>query len=74
MAIKHRGPRRTAVIGGDLLTPRDTAARLGVKPVTLTDWRYRNRGPAWVRVGRLIRYPAAALDAWLAEHLEIPAA
>jgi predicted DNA-binding transcriptional regulator AlpA len=42
------------------------AAFLGVTEATLADWRYRGRhGPAFVKVGRLVRYRLEDLDAWL---------
>ena len=50
----------------DLLTPHQVATRLRVTLGALTDWRYRRVGPTYVKVGKLCRYPAAALDAWLA--------
>ena len=65
--------RTTSQRLGDLLTPAQLAERLGIPETTLTDWRYRRRGPAWVRVGRLVRYPAAMVDEWLAARLERPA-
>jgi hypothetical protein len=33
--------------------------------LTLSDWRTKGIGPAYVKVGRLIRYRIADLDAWL---------
>lgn len=57
---------------GELLTTRQVMARLGVQYVTLSDWRYRHRGPAWVQVGRLIRYPSALLEKYIAERLHQP--
>jgi hypothetical protein len=36
-----------------------------ISPLTLADWRAKRFGPAYVRVGRLIRYRQADLDAWL---------
>ena len=67
-----RSDRRTPSITqlGELLTPPQVAQRLGVRLVTLADWRFRGRGPRWVRVGRLVRYPSALLEAWLAERLQ----
>src|SRR5215475_14157194 len=54
--------RKPPVELGDLLTPPEVAKRLGVELATLVDWRYRGRGPAWIRVGgRLIRYPERPL-------------
>jgi hypothetical protein len=41
------------------------AAFLCVTEATLADWRYRRRGPAFVKVGRLVRYRPEDLDAWL---------
>jgi hypothetical protein len=54
--------------------PATVAARLGVKDVTLTDWRFRKRGPKWVKVGRLVRYPSALLEQWIAARLQGDAA
>ena len=50
----------------DMLTTQEVADRIRVHPVTLARWRAAGTGPAFVRVGRSIRYPAAELDAWLA--------
>jgi len=36
-----------------------------IKPRTLQRWRQERVGPAWIRVGRLIRYRKSALDAFL---------
>ena len=49
-----------------LLLPAAAAALLGVSVDTLADWRCRGGGPRYVRVGRLIRYRDADLQAWLA--------
>lgn len=49
-----------------LLTPRDVATRLAVTIGTLVDWRFRRVGPPYVKVGKLVRYPADALAAWIA--------
>ena len=51
----------------DLLTPSEVAEYLGVTQATLTDWRYRRRGPEFLRVGRLIRYRKDSLLLWLDE-------
>ena len=45
--------------------PREVAAQLGVHVNTLADWRRDGRGPDYIRIGRVIRYPAAAVDRWL---------
>ena len=55
---------------GELLPPPRVAERLGVPETTLTDWRLRRRGPPFVKVQRLVRYPSLLLDQWLASRLQ----
>lgn len=51
---------------GDLLTESDAAIVLGgIAPRTLQQWRYKRRGPPYVRVGSHVRYRRTALEAWL---------
>ena len=38
------------------LTSAQAAAFLGVKVATLSDWRYRGRGPRYVKMGRRVHY------------------
>jgi excisionase family DNA binding protein len=38
------------------LTERQAAERLGLKVATLRAWRHQRRGPAFVRLGRAVRY------------------
>ncbi len=45
----------------DLLTESEAAAFLRLQPVTLKKWRFRGRGPAYVRLGSAIRYERRAL-------------
>jgi hypothetical protein len=47
------------------LTEADAAARLGLKVATLRAWRHQGRGPAFVRLGRAIRYLAIDVDSFL---------
>lgn len=47
------------------LTEVDAAARLGLKVATLRAWRHQGRGPAFVRLGRAIRYLASDLEEFL---------
>lgn len=49
----------------ELLTGRETSETLKVPEATLTDWRYRGKGPEYVRVGRGVRYRRTAIDRWL---------
>jgi predicted site-specific integrase-resolvase len=51
----------------ELLTPDQAAERMGLKPQTLAVWRTTGRyGLPYIRAGRLIRYAAADIDAFLA--------
>ena len=49
----------------DLMTPLDVSRYLGVPPGTLANWRYLGRGPAFLRVGRHVRYRDADVTAWV---------
>lgn len=50
----------------EVLTPPQAAEYLQVPLRTLDAWRYRNTGPAYLRVGRHVRYRRSDLDAYLA--------
>lgn len=47
-----------------LLTPQELSEHLGVPTTTLANWRYLHRGPAFVRVGRHVRYRVEDVIAW----------
>ena len=52
----------------DPLMRSDAVAEyLGVQIPALEKWRQLGTGPAYVKVGRLVRYRKSALDAWLTE-------
>ena len=38
------------------LTAAQAAEFLGIKPTTLANWRMEDKGPKYMRVGRMIRY------------------
>lgn len=57
---------RSAVAGlPRLLSAEDVAEYLGVPVTTLYRWRHLGTGPTAVRVGRHLRYEAAAVRRWL---------
>lgn len=48
------------------LNPKEAAAYLNTSPWTLSDWRYKGRGPKYSKMGpRLVRYAKADLDAFM---------
>ena len=49
----------------DLRTVNELAEFLGVSQATLNAWRWRGKGPRWIRVGRYVRYPRRDTEAWL---------
>lgn len=57
-----------------LVTADEAAAILGVAEQTMRGWRYENRPdqPAFVKVGRLIRYRPSVLEAWISEREHKP--
>lgn len=52
-------------VGDQYLTPTDLSDLLGVSPQTLAHWRYAGTGPAFVKAGKYVRYPASSLGNWL---------
>lgn len=50
-----------------LLNTRQAAEFLGVQYNTLNAWRYLKRGPKFVKLGALVRYDEAELNAYIAE-------
>lgn len=52
---------------GCLLTDLELAALTGLAQPTLRNWRALGIGPDWVRLGgRAVRYPAVAVQAFIA--------
>lgn len=60
-------PLRGGVVTA-LLTPDEVAQQLAVPRQTLAAWRHRGEGPAYVKLGRHVRYHTADIDAWVARH------
>ncbi len=50
---------------GVLLSSGAVAEYLGVPTGTLANWRYQGRGPAYVRIGRHVRYRADDIARWV---------
>jgi excisionase family DNA binding protein len=48
-----------------LLTEPEVAQRLRVSLACLRRWRLERRGPRFLKVGSLVRYPSEELDRWI---------
>jgi predicted DNA-binding transcriptional regulator AlpA len=48
-----------------LIDPPALSTKLGIPEATLSQWRYRSIGPAYIKVGRHVRYRDEDVDAWL---------
>lgn len=55
-----------------LLWPEQVAEMLGLPTGTLANWRYQGRGPAFVKVGRHVRYRRSDVLGWIEQHV-VPA-
>ena len=70
--MKKNSPKIPTPADADNATPRlalrakDAAAALSISPRLLWSWTNQGKIPC-VRFGRSVRYPVAALEAWLAE-------
>ena len=60
--------------GAEPLTETEAAGRLGLKVATLRAWRHQGRGPAFVRLGRAIRYLRSDIDEFLTANRHHPTA
>jgi len=57
----------TTATADALLTREQVASRLGLKSQTLAAWATRGGGPAYIKVGRCVRYRSGDLERWLDE-------
>lgn len=48
------------------LTEKQVAEIMGLSVKTLQRWRLFGEGPEWRKFGTAVRYPADALEAWIA--------
>ena len=54
------------------LSPKQTAEYLGVGLDCLQAWRSARKGPAWSKVGKVVRYDVGDLDNFLRQHRQEP--
>ena len=64
LAVKL-GESQCARMDSQLITPPELGTELGVPERTLAQWRYRGIGPAYLKIGRHVRYDRREVDAWL---------
>ncbi|WP_433699269.1 helix-turn-helix transcriptional regulator [Nocardiopsis sp. CA-288880] len=51
-------------MAGPILNTRQLAERWGCGEQTLVNQRYRGAGPRWIKLGRLVRYRLADIEAY----------
>jgi predicted DNA-binding transcriptional regulator AlpA len=56
----------TSALESVFISTAQLSAWIGVSSITLNQWRARGQGPAFVRMGRTIRYDRRDVEAWLA--------
>ena len=49
----------------DYLSEAAAAKFLGIRPSTLTTWRWRGKGPRFTKFARRVYYSRASLESWL---------
>lgn len=49
----------------DLITEKEAAQILGIKPQSLAVWRMNGENLSFIRIGRLIRYRREDLEHWI---------
>ena len=52
-----------------LLTASDVSQWLATSEAALAQLRYRHEGPAYIHLGRSVRYRAADVEAYISENL-----
>ena len=73
MQIENIGTTETAATAAHQPMPESEAAsRLGLKVATLRAWRHQGRGPAYVRLGRAVRYLASDIHDFLNSNRHSP--
>jgi hypothetical protein len=60
------------ILDEPLLSEDEAAQTLKVKKLTMTAWRHRGQGPAYVRVGKLIKYTPSQLKEYVASRIVRP--
>ena len=72
MATENTVANETICANSQPLTESDAATRLGLKVATLRAWRHQGRGPAYVRLGRAVRYLPVDIEEYLSSNRYSP--
>lgn len=64
-------PKTKADAGIQLLDEYEVSKRLSISVNTLRYWRACGEGPNYVKLGRLVRYDAGALEKFLLRNLRV---
>jgi hypothetical protein len=54
------------------LSTEKAAEIIGVKPLTLSHWRYQGRGPVYLKIGRSCFYRRGDIETWLDAQAVVP--
>lgn len=54
------------------VTDVELAGALGVAVQTLRNWRFQGRGPAYVKLGKMVRYDLAEAVDYFRQHRIVP--
>jgi Helix-turn-helix domain len=65
LEVEHRSTLRGEIMV-NLITEQEVSKRLNVSVASLRRWRLLGRGPAFLKIGSLVRYRPEDLDRWLA--------
>jgi hypothetical protein len=57
-----------------LISERAAAALLDVSVHTLRAWRFQTRGPAYIKMGKAVRYDMTSLEKFIDAHKVVPPA
>jgi hypothetical protein len=52
----------------EFLSVAEAAKMLGLRPETLSNWRYKRKGPPFRKYGNQIWYDPEEVSAWLDQH------
>lgn len=52
------------------LTTQEVADLLKLRAHSVATWRMKGVGPEYIKIGRMVRYPAARLREWIESHRE----